>query len=54
VQRARPGRKVDPEAVDMADLTTSALVKAAEEAEQAVTIERSETAQQAQEAGGEP
>ena len=54
VQRARPGRKVDPETVDMADLTTSALVKAAEEAEQAVTIERSETAQQAQEAGGEP
>ena len=54
VQRARPGRKVDPEAVDMADLTTSALVKAAEEAEQAATIERSETAQQAQEAGGEP
>jgi len=54
VQRARPGRKVDPEAVDMADLTTSALVKAAEEAEQAATIERSETAPQAQEAGGEP
>jgi len=54
VQRARPGRKVDPEAVDMADLTTSALVKAAEEAEQEATIERSETAPQAQEAGGEP
>ena len=54
VQRARPGRKVDPEAVDMADLTTSALVKAAEEAEQAARIERSETAPQAQEAGGEP
>jgi len=54
VQRARPGRKVDPEAVDMADLTTSALMKAAEEAEQAATIERSETAPQAQEAGGEP
>ena len=54
LQRARPGRKVDPEMVDMADLTTSALVKAAEEAEQAATIERSETAQQAQEAGGEP
>jgi len=54
VQRARPGRTVDPEAVDMADLTTSALVKAAEEAEQEATIERSETAPQAQEAGGEP
>ncbi len=31
VQRVRPGRKVDPELVDMASLTTSALQKAAEE-----------------------
>jgi RND family efflux transporter MFP subunit len=52
VQRARPGRKVDPEAVDMADLTTSAMKKAAEEVEQAARIKRSEP--QAQEAGGEP
>jgi RND family efflux transporter MFP subunit len=54
VQRARPGRKVDPEAVDMADLTTSALVKAAEEAEQAARIKRSEPEPQAQETGGKP
>jgi len=54
VQRARPGRKVDPEAVDMADLTTSALRKVAEEAEQAARIKRSSPDPQAQEAGGEP
>ena len=54
VQRARPGRKVDPEAVDMADLTTSALMKAAEEAEQAARIKRSSPDPQAQEAGGKP
>jgi RND family efflux transporter MFP subunit len=54
VQRARPGRKVDAEAVDMADLTTSALMKAAQEAEQAARIKRSETAPQTQDAGGEP
>jgi RND family efflux transporter MFP subunit len=53
VQRARPGRKVDPEAVDMADLTTSALRKAAEEAEQTARIKRSSPDPQAQEAGGE-
>jgi len=51
VQRARPGRKVDPEAVDMADLTTSAQMKAAEEA---ARIKRSSPEPQAQEAGGEP
>ena len=49
VQRARPGRKVDPETVDMADLTTSALIKAAEEAEQAARIKRSEPEPQVQE-----
>jgi RND family efflux transporter MFP subunit len=54
VQRARPGRKVDPESVDMADLTTSALIKAAEQAEQAARIKRSEPDPQAQETGGEP
>jgi RND family efflux transporter MFP subunit len=54
VQRARPGRKVDPEAVDMADLTTSAMKQAAEEAEQAARIKRSSPEPQAQEAGGEP
>jgi len=54
VQRARPGRKVDPEAVDMADLTTSALMKAAEEAEQPARIKRSSPDPQAQEAGGKP
>ena len=54
VQRARPGRKVDPEAVDMADLTTSALRKVAEEAEQAARIKRSSPDPQAQEAGGKP
>jgi RND family efflux transporter MFP subunit len=54
VQRARPGRKVDPEEVDMADLTTSAMKMAAEEAEQAARIKRSSPDPQAQEAGGEP
>ena len=57
VQRARPGRKVDPEAVDMADLSTSALRKAAEQAEQAeqaARIKRSDPKPQAQEADGEP
>ena len=34
VQRARPGRIVDPQTVDMASLTTSAMKKAAEEVEQ--------------------
>jgi RND family efflux transporter MFP subunit len=54
VQRARPGRKVDPETVDMADLTTSALITAAEEAEQAARIKRSDPDPQAQEADSEP
>ena len=54
VQRARPGRKVDPETVDMADLSTSALMKAAEETEQAARIKRSNPAPQAQDAGAEP
>ena len=54
VQRARPGRKVDPEAVDMADLTTSAMQKSAEEAEQAARIKHSDPEPQAQEANGEP
>jgi RND family efflux transporter MFP subunit len=42
VQRARPGRKVAPEQVDMASLTTSAMKKAAEDAEKA-TREKSST-----------
>jgi len=54
VQRARPGRKVDPEMIDMADLTTAALIEAAEEAEQATRIEHSETEPPTQETGGEP
>ena len=54
VQRARPGRKVDPEMVDMADLTTSAMQKAAQESEQAARIKRSDAEPQAQEAAGKP
>jgi RND family efflux transporter MFP subunit len=54
VQRARPGRKVDPESVDMAGLTTSAMKEAAEAAEQAASIKRSEANVPAQESGGEP
>jgi multidrug efflux system membrane fusion protein len=54
VQRARPGRKVDPQTVDMSDLTTSALTKVAEEAEQAARIRRSEPEPPTQETGGEP
>jgi len=57
VQRARPGRKVDPETIDMADLTTSVLIEAAEQAEQAeqaARTERSENEPPTQEAGGEP
>ena len=54
VQRARPGRKVDPEMVDMAGLTTSAMKKAAEAAEQAARIKRSEATPQAQQSGSEP
>ena len=55
VQRARPGRKVDPEAADMAGLSTSAMNAAAQDAEQAASIKRSSPEQpQAQEAGGGP
>jgi RND family efflux transporter MFP subunit len=54
VQRARPGRKVNPETIDMADLATSALIRAAEEAERATSIKRSSPDPQAQEAGGKP
>ena len=52
VQRARPGRKVDPQTVDMADLTTTAMQKTAQEAEQASRIEHSSP--QPKENGGEP
>ena len=41
VQRARPGRKVAPESVDMASLTASALRQAAEEEEQEAQMKRS-------------
>ena len=41
VQRARPGRKVAPESVDMASLTASALRQAAEVAEQEAQMKRS-------------
>ena len=54
VQRARPGRKVDPDTLDMAELTTSAMKQAAQAAEQAARNERSEATPPAQESGGEP
>jgi len=41
VQRARPGRKVAPESVDMTSLTASALRQAAQEAEQEAQLKRS-------------
>lgn len=42
IQRARAGRKVEPEPVDMADLTTSALRQAAQQAEQEARAKRSD------------
>ena len=54
VQRARPGREVDPETLDMAELTTSAMKQAAQAAEQAARNERSQATPPAQESGGEP
>ena len=50
VQRARPGRKVDPESVDMAELTTSARSKAAQ---QEAGSERSSTQPQEHNTGAE-
>jgi RND family efflux transporter MFP subunit len=41
VQRARPGAKVDPEKIDMASLTVSALKEAAEAKQQEVTAAKS-------------
>ena len=42
VQRARPGRKVAPESVDMTNLTASALKQAAQEAELEAQLKRSD------------
>ena len=42
VQRARPGRKVAPESVDMASLTSSAMKQAAQEAEQKAQMKQSD------------
>ncbi len=54
VQRARPGRKVDPETIDMASLKTSAMKKAAEEPEQATRIKRATPGAQTQEGVAKP
>ena len=53
VQRSRPGRKVTPEEIDMASLTTSAMRKAAEEAEKAAQAKHSAPPPEAQKSDGE-
>ena len=47
IQRARPGRKVTPESVDMADLSTSALRQAAQQADRDAQEQRSAPAAEA-------
>jgi len=53
VQRARPGRKVAPESVDMASLTASAMKQAAEEAELEAQLKRSNPDAESGEPGAE-
>ncbi len=53
VQRGRPGRTVDPDQVDMASLTTSALKQAAEQAEAAAKAKHRGAEGDAQHPAGE-
>jgi RND family efflux transporter MFP subunit len=53
VQRARPGRKVAPEPVEMASLTTSAMQKAAAEASKAAAGQRTDQKADSPKSGNE-
>jgi RND family efflux transporter MFP subunit len=53
VQRARPGRKVAPESVDMASLTSSAMKQAAQEAEQKAQMKQSDPGAETGKSGAE-
>lgn len=53
LQRARPGRKVTPQPVEMASLTASALKQAAEQAERDAQVKRSEPDSESGKAGSE-
>jgi RND family efflux transporter MFP subunit len=53
VQRARPGRKVTPEPVDMASLRSSAMKQAAQEAEQKAQMKRSDPGNESGKSGAE-
>ena len=54
VQRARPGRKVDPELVEMATLTTSAMLAEEAREREEMNAQKAAAASAAGEAVGEP